>query len=351
MYAVRKILSVLLIMILVPLVSGQIVASAVRIMVTDGEFVRQVVRESDLFVQLEAELIGNLATTLSGAAAPLPLEPAEAAALLQDAIPPGRLARYGDQLIDGMHAWVFHETSLRPSVVLDLSEPLQRFRTGLTRLVETKVAALPVCTGEQALRLAQTYDGGWPPCRTADASVNQAVIRAVLAEAAVDTWIPAQFDVAVQMEAQDGARIWQEAIEARTAIRLALGLISWGWVALAMMVLLLGLLNLDRWYTAFGWMGTPLLIGGGLILLTAASVLLFAAGFVQWATIPGPTEEAVLRLVQSAAALAGQMLRNASLPVLLLGLGGLAIGLTGHLTDDNRPRNPEQAAGPVKTRE
>lgn len=309
-------------MILVPLLLAQMAAHTARSLVTDPESVKQVARESGVYAKVEQQLVANLTAGADRQGARLPLIQAEIRQLVRQVLPPTRVEAMGDRVADGMHAWLMGQRR-RPDIVLDLSDVRREFPEAVRQMLYEKVAALPVCTPAQALQLLNSYGGGMPPCKSPDERINRSMVDRAVAEARVEEMIPTRYDLAAQFEALYGPWFWQEAEVSVAGARVVLGLIPWGWGVIAILLLLLALLNLDQWWTPFGWIAAPLLIGGGLITLGA----LVAVAMVPRLG-PGDWSSAIaFSLLHSA----GIALRQTGMLVALAGLGCLVLAVAGRL--------------------
>lgn len=320
MRPLRKIISVLLILVIIPVICGQIAAQTASALLLDPHVPETLAREAGLSRELERAVMLQVAGSLTGGATPFNLTRAEAEGLMHQIMPPARFELHTVLIVGGLQRWLAGET-LRPEIILNLRAEREALPGALLRLAEVKVAALPVCTAQEGLRYAASPRTEMPPCRLSDPDANRKMIENVIASARVERFIPAELDLAEQV----GPAAWDEQIGGLQAAQSALALIPFGWFAIGFLLLLLGLFNLDRWYTPFAWIGAALIAGGGLMLIGALGALNLLLPLL--VTAASTTQFVVTALLESV----GLALRNLSLTVMATGLGSLVIAVAGSL--------------------
>lgn len=353
MKAVRKTLASFLVMLLVPMIVGLTVAQAVHSFLREPGAISSAVRNSGLYDRAQATLSDYLVTTLAADLPSLPVTAAEVTNLIDQVLPASELASIGDQLMSGMQDWVVTGGPIRADLVVDLTGPRERFLTGFTDLIEVKFAALPVCNSQQAQQmLAGELADGFPPCRTEDAQLNRRLIEEALAPLDLAEIVPVRIDLGAELaeiqgdtqaETQEmmtelgmGGLSLPTRLSTFTSLGFAFLPVAWG--VAGFFLLLLALLNLDRWYTPFVWMGIPLLVGGGIAFVMSLIAQFGSSALVRIVVPTDANGEMLLPLTESLLGLVGIVLRNVSFPVLLLGLGGVAVTVAGALLD--RPNEP-----------
>lgn len=328
----RAFLSTLLVLALIPTLWGQMAAHTVRSMILDPVATKAVIRDSGVYLQMERLLVQEVSAGLRNPENPIPFTEAEVSGLVGRVVPASRLQSLAEQAIDGLYQWFLTE-SLRPTLVLDLS-PIRAELPGAVRaVIQAKVEALPVCSANQAAQLAVTYKGGMPPCKSPDARFNRMVIDSAMPTAEIEQLIPDRLDVAAELEDRQGSAFWEDLNTSLSLARTGLGLIPYGWGVVGVMMLLLLLLNMRTWYSPFGWLAAPLLVAGGLMLVTAwvgvGIVLPILTGATVAGTAGADVAASVAKIALGSLALS---LRNLSLLVSLVGLGFLILAVAGSLT-------------------
>lgn len=325
LYGLRKFVSVLLVLVLCPLLLVQITASAGRSLVKDADRLKGIVRETGIYATLQAGLVEQFAGSLEGGE--LELTEAEMATLANGMLPAARLQAIFESMIDGMHAW-FWSDEPRPTITLDLSEMRAALPGALRPIIVAQIEALPVCSSAQGAQLAASYEGGMPPCKSADPAFNARVIDLVFADAQLQETVPERLDLTSQLEQSNGPEFWAETRESFTTVRRALDLIPWGWGLIAFLIGLLALLNLDRWYVPFGWIGVTLLIGGSLALAGGMLGTGLTYLMVQGAEASDGGAE-LLGLVQAVADRWFSIGRQVGLLTMVLGVGSVTVAIVG----------------------
>lgn len=330
--SVRKVCSVLLILLLIPLIWAQIAAQTARELLFDPAFTKSVVHQSGLYLQLEQRLVDELAANFTGPQIPVEFTTDEIRTLVNRVLPASRLQVLAEASIDGLHAW-FISGTVRPNMVVDLTDVQLALPPALRQLLESKVAALPVCTASQALELVRTYNGGMPPCRSGNASFDRMVIDRAMRSSEVERLIPPRFDLAVEMELRYGEDFWTQKSRWFGTARLGVLATKLGWYVIAALVVALAMLNREQWHTPFAWVATPLLIAGATTLTVGwigAGVLL---PFVDTLTAPTqPSGAVVYSLVKMAMESLTVAMKDLGLLISLSGLACLVIAMAGSRT-------------------
>lgn len=328
----RAFLSTLLVLILIPVLWGQMAAHTVRTMIIDPVATKAIIRDSGVYLQMERLLVQEVSAGLRNPQNPIPFTEAEVSGLVGRVVPSSRLQALAEQAIDGLYQWFLTE-SLRPNLVLDLSPIRAELPAAVRAVIQAKVDALPVCTANQAAQLAVTYKGGMPPCKSPDARFNRAVIDAAMPTAEIEKLIPNRLDVAAELEERQGPAFWEDLNRSLALARQGLNLIPFGWGVVGGLMVLLLLLNLRTWYSPFGWLAAPLLVAGGLMLVAAwvgvGIVLPILTGATVAGTAGADVAASVAKVTMGSLALS---LRNLSLLISLVGIGCLILAVTGSLT-------------------
>lgn len=325
--ALRKVLSVLLVLIIMSAVSGQIAAHSARELLADPAASKEILRQSGIYVQMETFLVDQLSAGFSQS--DLQFTRAEVNAIVTGVLPAGRLQLMAEGAVEGLHTW-FWSGAARPQIVIDLTESRQALPAVLRPIIRAKVEALPVCTTAQAAQVALTYKGGMPPCKSSSADFNRMVVDRAIPDTELQKMVPGRVDVTAELEAQNGPDFWPEMSASLANARYALNLVPYGWGVILVLLALLALLNLDRWYTPFGWMAAPLLLGGGLLLGVGLVGVNIALPFLQDAMVTGDAAGAlVFSMIRAAVQTLFLSMRNISLIVSLAGLGSVIIAVAG----------------------
>lgn len=328
MFGLRKFLSVLLVLLLCPIVLGQIAAASARTLLRDSAFTKQVVRESGIYVEMESLLVGQLTEGLEDGE--IAFTPAEMTSIVTGVLPAERIERLAEPLLEGFHGW-FWSGAPRPELVLDLTDLRTTFPGVMRPIILAKIEALPVCSASQAAQLEASFKGGMAPCKSPNPDFNRRVVERAVSDAQLAKLIPGRVDLAAELERKNGPAFWTELKEQFGEVRTGLDLIPFGWGVIILLLALLAVLNLDRWYTPFGWMAAPLLVGGSIMLSVGALGMGFVQPIIQRAVVD---DDAI-----STRALAGiqvamhglfGLMRNLSIGTVLLGIGCIVLVVVGH---------------------
>ena len=323
----------LLVIIIVPLIWGQIAAHTARSLLLDPEFTKSVMQRSGIYNELDDVFAEVVVADIKYPQGAPPFTPAEVSTLITRVLPPARLQVMAETTIDGLYRWILRAEA-RPNIVLDLQEVRTALPPALKELIKSKVEALPVCTTTQAVQVARGYTGGLPPCKLSEPKLNQAIIDMALPVAEFEKAIPARIDVTAEVERSQGPRFWSETHQKIAGVRKSIDLIPWGWAVILLLLGVLGLLNLDHWYTPFVWIGVTLLTGGGILLLSSLFVLswVFTRFIAQAVQTGKPTDALALSAIRMALDSVGVALRSLSMQVTLAGLVSLIAGVAGIVT-------------------
>ncbi len=342
MYALRKTLSVLLVLILVPVLMGQITAHTARDMLLDAAFPQRIAREADLYVKLEAIITEGIVETALQQPSPLPVTRADIERFAREVLPAERIQRIAEDVMAGLHAWALGSDPV-PELYVDLSEVREALPEAVRTIVTEKMAELPVCTQDQLAQLIGRTGSELPACRTDDPRLNQVIIDQVVAGLNVDQ-VPARVDLATVWQGDAGPAMWEENWYRLQEARLVLNAIPYGWAVVGFLLLLLALLNLDRWYTPFGWIGAVGLLGGGLVFVGAISLAGLALPAMAAAVVGAPEAEVILDVVRAAISALAVPLRNNSFLVILIGLAAVIIAVVGAITAPKPPSEEIRSA-------
>ena len=106
----------------------------------------------------------------------LPLQDAGVQAAIQKAFPPSLIEQSTTKIIDGTYDWVQGRTE-SPNFSIDLSEPKANLATYVADYVRERSAALPICSYQESLALAQAGTTNVDPytltCRPSQVSSDQ----------------------------------------------------------------------------------------------------------------------------------------------------------------------------------
>lgn len=325
LYGLRKFVSVILLLVLCPVLLLQLTASAGRSLVRDADLLKEIVQETGIYAELQADLVEQLAGSLDGGE--LDLTEAEMTTLANGVLPATRLQTMLESMIDGMHGW-FWSDEPRPTIILDLTQMRAALPEAIRPIIAARIEALPVCSATRAAQLAASYQGGMAPCKSPDPAFNQRVIERVASDPQLQAMIPERLDLTSRLEQSEGPDYWVDARESFTSVRSALDLIPFGWGVIALLLALLALLNLDRWYVPFGWIGATLLIGGSLALVGGMLGTGLASLMMQGA-IEQEGGGQVLGLIQAGADRWFSIVRQGGLLTMLLGVGSVIVAVVG----------------------
>lgn len=331
----RKLLSVILVLILFPLVVGQITASAARSLLSDSVFTKEVMRESGIYTEMEAFLVDQLSEGFQRSA--IQFTRAEVYSIVTGALPASRLQAVSEAAIEGLHKWFWSGAS-RPDVVIDLTGARRALPSVIRPIIVAKVEALPVCTAAQAAQLALSYSGGMPPCKSPNATFNKMVIDRAVSDADLENLMPARVDLAAELEMSNGPDFWRELSADIRSARLGLDMIPFGWGLIAILLALVALLNLDRWYTPFGWVAAPLLAGGSVLLLVGLVGVNLAVPMLRGTVVTGDAEGAfAISVMRAAVETLFISMRTISMIVALTGLGCVIVAVAGRMISPPGP--------------
>lgn len=312
----------------------QIAASAGRTLVKDATLFKGIVQESGLYSQVQTGLVAQLAESFQGAE--VELTEAEVATLIDKILPATRMQRLTDGMVDGLHGWFWSDEE-RPTILLDLSEVRAAFPGALRPLIIAKIEALPACSAARGAQLAASYNGGMLPCKPSDAAFNQRVVESITAELALEEFLPERIDLTAQLEEANGSDFWAEMREGFEEARSLLDMVPFGWGVIGLLIGLLALLNLDRWYTPFGWVAATLLIGGGLALFGGMLGTGVAQSMIQEAISSGDEAMQVMGLAQLGMERLFSLMRQMGLTAAAIGLVCMGIAMIGRRTQSVRP--------------
>lgn len=303
MRLLRTTLAIVLILIFVPLFWLQIGLQIARDTVLQPEFSKQMLRRSHSSEHLRTFISANLAETPDDAW----LSAEDMVEIYDRLLPPERFYVMADDLIDGVYAWVYSD-QMYPELLLDLRAVKQDVPPLLTDITRQRVESLPPCTAEQAAEMVGDGFEGLPPCRPAEVNVGELFdqVSDQLPVARLTADLPDYIDLGAQMQA-DPDQDWQHLIPIRTVVQRVHHLTPWGWVALALLLLLIGLSSGGLLAGAMFRVAGALLAAG--LPLTAAGI--GAVVFSDLATTvigSGPEALAAPLLSAVAQALAGRIL-------------------------------------------
>lgn len=322
-------LSVLLLLVLVPLLWVQLTAHTARSLLHNPAFPLEAVRQSGVGREMQRLLVDQIAVRFQGPQAPFPFTRDEVNTIVTRVLPAARLEAMTETAVEGLYRW-FHGSEAKPKIELDLTEARAALPAVLTEVISAKIEALPVCTLAQAADLMRNYKGGMPPCKSPNAAFNRGVVDMAVKRANVETLLPAKVDVTGEIERREGLQFWTSLNEDLAWVRRFLNLVPVGWGVAGALLLLLALLNLDRWHRAFGWVGAALLLGGGLPLAIAWTEARAALPWISsGVSATSPTDALALSVVKVALESLAVALRSVSQTVALAGAGGIALALAG----------------------
>lgn len=328
----RKILSVLLLLLIIPLLIAQITVHSLRSLLLDPTVPKQVMRQAGLYAEVEQSMVRGVLNRVRGQQESFPLPRERVARIINRVLPAQRLAQISEQLIDGLYTWAW-STDSQPVLLVDLSDVRRTLPNAVRAELEAEVAALPVCSAAQLRQLMLRPPTGMPPCKTSDEKVNAAFINQVVKDLNVEQMVPRQVDLAQELAGREGPRFWEEARQKLQPLRVVLNLVLLGWGVITILLLLLALLNLDRWYTPFGWAGAAGLLTGGPLVLAGLGGSNLLTPLV-WSWVPGnPGSQAAGAAVALTIQAVSAAVRNLSFTVLLLGLAAIAVAVFGMVNE------------------
>ncbi len=280
MNSVRRLVSGILVVMLVPVLSAIMVVSALSGVVGIGGGSEEA-KAKAVAAAMREPVIEAVAMYVSDSEEGWDLPEDDVRAALSESLGEEQLLEVSTSLSVAME----HAAAGDGPTMVRLGDLVEALLTGLRRVVEQKMATLPVCTKEQLAELAAMPPDELPDCRSADAAVNRAVLDRFFTEFRAQ--IPEEIDLGLIREALDEAETGALPMPA-TATMAAMsagpssGLItvplqlvgfvsSWGWLTAAALILGLIALNFDRWYRPFGWLGWAFLLSSVTPLLLAVS--------------------------------------------------------------------------------
>lgn len=262
----RKLISLPLALLVIPVLWLTLTWQALAATVLQPEWARQSLAGSGAHAALPSLAGTYLQAGLAEQEGPALVSPDDVQSLVDEALPPAAAAELLGAVVDRGYGWLAGREP-RPDLEIDLQGVRDRIRAPLDGLLTRRWLALPACTDEQMQALT-AEDGGprtpqpWPACRPTGEAGGQPPVSA----RALTDYIPAALDLGAAFERVDPA-IWERLSLVRPALRF---MQQQAWVAWLVLLAWLGLLvglNLDWWYTPLGWVGWPLLLGGGALAL------------------------------------------------------------------------------------
>ncbi|MFZ5814573.1 MAG: hypothetical protein ACOY93_04665 [Bacillota bacterium] len=330
MRSLRKGLSVLLVLFIVPILMGQIALHSARSLLSDPAFPKQVIREAGVQAEVERWMLAALREQVRPEQFGVSLSRERLNRIIHRILPPAQLTAMGEQVVDGLVAWAWGEEPY-PNLVLDLTEVRRGVIPAVRAELQAEVDSLPVCTREQLLQLAKSPPTGIPPCKTADKRLNDAFVEAMLRRLDLERLLPLQVDLAAAIADRQGPDFWTGAWQEIQAIRAGLDLILWGWAVVTLLLLVLLLLNLDRWYAPLGWLGAVGILAGGPLALAGAGGPLVGRLVQPW--LPTEGQGVASAAVQIGLRAVTEAVQGLSFTVLLAGLAVVAVAVYGRMTD------------------
>lgn len=327
MRVLRKSLSVILLLVIVPLLIAQIALQSIRTLLLDPAFPKQVMRESGLYAMVERSLVDRVVAEVRPEELGLPLTRQEIARVIQRVMPAHQMEQVGDQVMDGLYAWAWGSDPY-PTLMVDLSDLRRSLDAAVRAELEARIEALPVCTREQAMQVALRSEAGMPPCKAPEKEQNRVFVDHVMQNLDLDRLLPRQIDLAAEIGAEGGPGFWEKVWDDLQLVRFVLNLIIWGWVLVTLLLLLLALLNLDSWHTPFGWVGAAGVLAGAPLALTGLGG---AALLVPLAERAVGSSDLATTVVMTGAQRWSETLGNVSLTVLLLGVAAVALAVYGRM--------------------
>lgn len=339
MRALRKTLSFVLLLLTVPLLFAQIAIHSVRSLVLDPAFPKQVMREAGVYTAVERSITDSLLQHVRSKQPDLPLSRERLSRIVSRVLLSLQLEQISERLIDELYAWAWGNDP-QPVLLVDLTAVRRTLPVIVRAELEAEVEALPVCTLGQLPDLWLRPPTAMPPCKAADPKVNAAFIDQALRNMNLDQVVPREIELAQEMGGRENPSFWADTWEDLQLVRWALNLTLWGWLVLTLLLLLLALLNLDRWHTPFGWIGAAGILAGGPLVLAGLGATNLLTPVVVNSLGGGAGQGAAAGAVGQAVRAVSETVRNLSFTVLLLGLAAIAVMVYGKMND----QPPEDAA-------
>jgi hypothetical protein len=334
-------LKVLLRIIAVPILILFIVALPVSLtlrnvgaLLFDSETTRALVRESLVGSELAASLARQGTEQML-----MERDPAEASPSIEldeeqwrqvtEIIAPERiLGDIFDKVVTDFSVWLNATDAQFPEMSIDLTELKGNALQRADEVMAVVLSALPACTAEDALAMAQESGSSSPipSCAPPEPLYSEIIEQADNLIGRVMGGTPDTIDLSQLTEGQAPSELL-ELRETLQRLRLVLG---WGWAA----VLAAGLVA--AWMAAVGrrsflaWLGWPLLLAGLFTLVIGLALIVFSFSFLDqfFATALGEGSAAMSVL---GGAMAGGALNLVSQPLLLQGLVTTICGIAALL--------------------
>ncbi|HET7009883.1 MAG TPA: hypothetical protein VFI11_03840 [Anaerolineales bacterium] len=269
---------------------------------------------------------------------------------LADRLLPG--AWVADQVrasVDSVFAWIDNDQA-RPNIRLDLRPVKDAIRSGgADELVEMVVDSWPPCSLEQLTEMAGTALGlteGFPFCEPPEP------LRTGVVAMAGETLILSVYALpdTMQISGQGAAPANAEVMRFKDNVRLVRALSRWGWLLTPVLLGGIMLLAIRTWRGLALWWGLPIILGGLLTLVVSvgarAIVAAFAAGIAASPGMPMIVADMVTSAGQAWVGIAMRViLVHAGLAV-LIGAAVFALGMLLGRRSRSTRAEPRPAAPP-----
>jgi hypothetical protein len=330
-------LKVLLRVIAVPLLVLFIVALPISLILRDvgallfdSETTRALVRESLVGSELAASLARQGTQQML-----LERDPAEAAPSIEMGeeqwrqvteiiAPESLLDDTFDKVVTDFSQWLNGSDAEFPEMTIDLTELKGNALQRADEVMAVFLSALPACTAEDALALAQQGGNGpaIPSCAPPEPLYSQIIEQADNVIGRVMGGTPDSIDLNQLTQGQAPSELLQLR-DSLQRLRLVLG---WGWAAVLGIGLLAAAMAAIGFRSFLIWAGWPLLLAGLLTLTLGLALLVFSFSFLDQIFAAALGEGSVAMSVLGGA-MAGGALNLVSQPLLLQGLVTLIAGI------------------------
>lgn len=347
--------SVLLGFIFLVVLTGNLLLSVAKGEVLDEGFYKRHLEESNFYPRLYSEVLTQL-DSAAGFYGRLRLSSEEVRGLFTQVFPEAWVRGQVEALLDNLLPWVRSDTDSL-DLAIDLRPNKEAAREATARFITQKVGGLPQCRPGQEIDLGQVSAGLLPECIPPVAD-GEAIKRQAVALAT--GFVNENIDLAPDRldlidEVKGGGESRQEFLDkfqgARTGIKLATGIaLPISYVALAILLLLIALLNQPWLKHALRWVGGTIFFSGGLLLYGSIYATTVLPGRIaEWSTrnITGLPGDVVALMGEVAEAATRDILGDFIVPAAIVTGIGLAIFVASFLV--GREKGKPRAAASKRT--
>lgn len=252
-----------------------------------------------------------------------------------------------DKVVTDFSEWLNGTQAEFPEMTIDLTELKGNALQRADEVMAVVLSALPACTAEDALALAQQGGSGpaIPSCAPPEPLYSEIISQADNVIGRVMGGTPNTIDLNQLTQGQAPTELLQLR-ESLQRLRLALG---WGWAAVLAAGLLAAAMAAVGFRSFLMWLGWPLLLAGLITLVMGLALLVFSFSFLDQIFAAALGEGSVAMSVLGGA-IAGGALNLVSQPLLLQGLVTLLAGIAAVMYARALRKQAESPGIPINRR-